>query len=201
MHCQRCGTWTSIRRRHCGSCGIALSRRALLRQLFTAEIGDDYAATPRPAKLASPRSRVLAAGIDVGLAMMALSFVGALGPDPAFGAGGAPLRVVIVAWATALTYPVLLEGTTGQTVGKRMVGIQIVMESTGSPPGYRVAAHRFGARAVFWLFGFLALTDPLLRTVYDRSAGTIVVKVPTAQAASASASVSGSATATGPGAN
>ena len=148
-----------------------------MRELFTAEIGDGSAATPRPANVASPRSRVLAAGIDVGLAMMALSFVGALGPDPAFGAGGAPLRVVIIAWATALTYPVLLEGTTGQTVGKRMLGIRVVMESTGLPPGYLVAAHRVAARALFWAFGFLALTDPLLRTVYDRSAGTIVVKV------------------------
>jgi uncharacterized RDD family membrane protein YckC len=41
------------------------------------------------------------------------------------------------------------------------------------------AAHRVGARALFWFVSFLALVDPRLQTLHDRSAGTVVVKLKT----------------------
>ncbi|MGH9002353.1 MAG: RDD family protein, partial [Acidimicrobiia bacterium] len=89
-----------------------------------------------------------------------------------------PIRVRLLAWMAVLGHLVLLEGTGGQTFGKRLAGIRVVDEATGGPIGYSVAAHRVGARAAFWFVSFLALADPLLQTLHDRSAGTVVVKVP-----------------------
>jgi uncharacterized RDD family membrane protein YckC len=74
-----------------------------------------------------------------------------------------------------LVHPVLLEGPTGQTLGKRLVGIRVVDLVTGGPIGYGKAAHRAAARAVFWCVSFLAITDPLMQTLHDRSAGTVVI--------------------------
>ena len=59
-----------------------------------------------------------------------------------------------------------------------LVGIRVVSQETDGPISYGMAAHRAGARAVFWFVSFLALADPLMQTLHDRSAGTIVVKVP-----------------------
>jgi len=155
--------------------------RSLFRRLFCADLDAlDAAQLGRPPELASPRSRLVAAAIDVTLMIVALHWVGALGHDPAFGGGGGPLRNVarLLAWTAVLAHLVLLEGASGQTFGKRMVGIRVVKEETGGTIGYAVAAHRAGARAAFWFVSFLALADPLLQTLHDRSAGTIVVKEP-----------------------
>jgi uncharacterized RDD family membrane protein YckC len=136
----------------------------------------------RPANLASPRDRLLAAGLDVTFMVIALYSVGALGHDPAFGSGSSRLRLVahLFAWVAVLAHPVLLEGPTGQTLGKRLVGIRVVDLETGGPIGYRTAAHRAAARALFWCASFLALADPLMQTLHDRSAGTIVITDPPA---------------------
>ena len=56
-------------------------------------------------------------------------------------------------------------------------GIQVVDQETRGPIGYRAAAHRSAARAMFWFVAFLAITDPSSQTLHDRSAGTLVVKV------------------------
>jgi uncharacterized RDD family membrane protein YckC len=155
--------------------------RALIRRLFCADLDAlDAAQLGRPPELASPRSRLAAAAIDVTLMVVALHWVGALGHDPAFGGGGGPLSVVarLLAWTAVLGHVVLLEGESGQTFGKRMVGIRVVKEATGGTIGYSVAAHRAGARAAFWFVSFLALADPLFQTLHDRSAGTVVVKDP-----------------------
>ncbi|MGH9034701.1 MAG: RDD family protein [Acidimicrobiia bacterium] len=157
--------------------------RALFRRLFCADLDAlDAVEIGRPPELASPRSRMAAAAIDVTLMIIALHWVGALGPDPAFGGGGGQVRIVarLLAWVAILGHLVVLEGSSGQTFGKRFVGIQVVKEETGGPIGYGVAAHRVWARATFWFVSFLALADPLLQTLHDRSAGTVVVKVPPA---------------------
>jgi uncharacterized RDD family membrane protein YckC len=112
--------------------------------------------------------------------VVALSWVGALGPDPAFGSGAPPLRIAarILVWVAVLGHVVVLEGASGQTLGKRLVGIRVVRQETGGPIGYGTAAHRAAPRALFCFVSFLAITDPHLRALHDRSAGTIVVKVP-----------------------
>jgi hypothetical protein len=148
MHCQACGALTAYRRRYCNSCGEPLARRDLIRQLFAADPGSADESPPSgPAlELASPRARIVAAGIDITIMVVALFFVGVLGEDPAFGSGGPPLRLVLLAWAAVLIHPVLLEGPGGQTVGKRLVGIRVVCRrraarsATGWPPtGRRLA--------------------------------------------------------------
>lgn len=152
--------------------------RALLRRVFCAEpeLLDAYP-DGRPPELASPRARLCAAGVDVALMVSALFWVGALGHEPAFGGTGGLLRFLArsAAWTAVLGLPVLLEGACGQTFGKRLAGIRVVTQDTGGPIGYFAAAHRGGARALFWFVSFLALADPLLRTLHDRSAGTVVV--------------------------
>ncbi len=130
----------------------------------------------RSPDLASPGARLVAAGIDVTLMAISLYWVGAVGFDPAFG-GGSPLgRVRLLAWVAVLGHLVLLEAVSGQTIGKRLAGIRVVDENTGGPIGFGTAAHRVGARALFWFVSFLALADPKLQTLHDRSAGTVVVK-------------------------
>ena len=175
MQCHVCGA--VIRFRRCRRCGARQSTRALIRRLFAADPdAADGVPIPRSPELASPRSRLLAAGLDVSLMVMSLSWVGALGFDPAFGGGGPPLRVRLLAWVAVFAHLVLLEGTGGQTLGKRLTGIRVVDEKTGGPIGWSVATHRAGARALFWFVAFLALADPRWQTLHDRSAGTIVVK-------------------------
>ncbi len=186
VQCQRCGATNGFRR-NCHRCGERFSSRALARRLFSAD-SDDPAGTEavRRPDLASPRARLAAAALDVTVMLVALSFVGALGWDPAFGNDGAPLRVRLLATVAVLAHVVLLEGAGGQTMGKRLVGIKVVHQETGGPIGFQVATHRAGARALFWFVSFLALADPLLQTLHDRSAGTIVVweKKPARQARS-----------------
>jgi uncharacterized RDD family membrane protein YckC len=69
-----------------------------------------------------------------------------------------------------------MEAAGGQTFGKRIVGIRVVRRDTGGPIGLGMAVHRGGARALFWFVTFLALGDPLLQPLHDRSAGTVVIR-------------------------
>jgi uncharacterized RDD family membrane protein YckC len=180
VRCQACGAPNRYRR-SCHRCGEPLPVLALLRRLFCSDL--DAADAPQVGRrpdLASSRARLLAATLDVVLMLVALFWIGALGHDPAFGSGGGPLHVLarLLSWAAILGHQVLLEGASGQTFGKRLVGIKVVMQETGGPIGYAVAAHRAGARALFWFVSFLALADPRMQTLHDRSAGTIVVNDP-----------------------
>jgi uncharacterized RDD family membrane protein YckC len=68
-----------------------------------------------------------------------------------------------------------MEAADGQTFGKRIVGIRVVNRDTGGQIALRVAIHRGGARALFWFVTYLALGDPLLQPLHDRSAGTVVI--------------------------
>lgn len=152
-----------------------------MRRLFAADPDDaagDVPVAPSP-ELASPRSRLAAAAVDVTLMVITLFWVGALGLEPAFGSAGPPIRVRLLAWAAVLGHLVLLEGMSGQSFGKRLAGIRVVDAVTGEPIGLATAAHRVGARALFWFVSFLALADPRLQTLHDRSAGTVVVKLKT----------------------
>jgi uncharacterized RDD family membrane protein YckC len=160
-----------------------------MRRLFCADPDSaDISPADRRPDLASPRARLLAAVLDVSLMVVALFWIGSLGHDPAFGGGGPPLRFVarLVAWLAVLGHVVLLEGASGQTFGKRFVGIRVVMEETGGSIGYGVAVHRAAPRALFWFVSFLALADPRMQTLWDRSAGTVVVNTPSARTAPSS---------------
>jgi uncharacterized RDD family membrane protein YckC len=128
--------------------------------------------------VAEPRARIAAAALDVAFALLALLWSGAIGPDQAFAPQVSASRQIVrlLAWTAVLLVPALMEAAGGQTFGKRIVGIRVVSRETGGPIRLRVAIHRGGARALFWFISFLALGDPLLQPLHDRSAGTVVIR-------------------------
>ena len=132
----------------------------------------------RPAELASPQSRVVAAALDLTFAGLALLWSGAFGIDQAFSdPWSAPRQIVrVLVCVAVLLCPMLMEAAGGQTFGKRIVGIRVVSRETGGPIPLHVAIHRGGARALFWFISYLALGDPLMQPLHDRSAGTVVIK-------------------------
>ncbi len=83
-----------------------------------------------------------------------------------------------------LLYEWLSLAKTGQTIGKRIRGIQVVSVDTGLPPGTGKAFGRTYLPAVLGIIpllnwvGFLALLwHPNRQTWYDQAAGTIVIKI------------------------
>jgi uncharacterized RDD family membrane protein YckC len=128
--------------------------------------------------VAEPRARIAAAALDVSFALLVLLWSGAIGPDQAFAPHASVSRQIVrlLAWVAVLLVPALMEAAGGQTFGKRIVGIRVVSRDTGGPIRLRVAIHRGGARALFWFITFLALGDPLLQPLHDRSAGTVVIR-------------------------
>jgi uncharacterized RDD family membrane protein YckC len=178
VQCPTCGSRAGRWRGPCGSCGERPSVRAFGRLAFAEDPTAPSLYRPaRPAELASPQSRIVAAVIDVILAGIALLWTGAIGADPAFAhhTSVAHQLVRMLAWVAVLATPVLMEAADGQTFGKRIVGIRVVSRDTGGPIPLRVAAHRGGARALFWFITFLAVGDPLVQPLHDRSAGTVVI--------------------------
>jgi uncharacterized RDD family membrane protein YckC len=113
----------------------------------------------------------------VTLAGIALLWTGAIGSDLAFDhqTSAAHNLVRALAWLAVLVAPMLMEASGGQTFGKSIVGIRVVSRETGGPISFGLAAHRGGARALFWFITFLAIGDPLLQPLHDRSAGTVVI--------------------------
>jgi uncharacterized RDD family membrane protein YckC len=178
MHCPTCGAPAGSWRRACNRCGERASLRAIGRLAFA----EDPTAPPRtrparPDEIARPKARITAAGLDVTLGGLALLWSGAIGSDPAFATEHSPARhlVRVLAVLAVLSAPALMEASGGQTFGKRMVGIRVVRRDTGGPISLGLAVHRGGARALFWFVSFLALGDPLLQPLHDRSAGTVVI--------------------------
>jgi uncharacterized RDD family membrane protein YckC len=178
VQCPTCGALGEQWRRPCGKCGERPSLRAFVRLAFAEDpTSPALSRPPRPAELAVPRARLIAAGLDITFALVALLWSGAIGSDRAFAAHASPARQLVrgLVWAAVLAAPALMEAAGGQTFGKRVVGIRVVSRETGGPIRLGVAAHRAGARALFWFIAFLALGDPLLQPLHDRSAGTVVI--------------------------
>jgi uncharacterized RDD family membrane protein YckC len=79
-----------------------------------------------------------------------------------------------------LAYYIYLEGSpSGQTVGKKVMGIRVLDFDTGGPIGYGRAAIRYFARilsALPCLLGFFwMLWDPQKQTWHDKLATSVVV--------------------------
>jgi uncharacterized RDD family membrane protein YckC len=78
-------------------------------------------------------------------------------------------------------YYILLEGYLGKTVGKMLVGIRVVRETTGELPGLGRAAVRTALRLVDGLFSYLVafivvLASPKRQRLGDMAAQTLVVR-------------------------
>ncbi len=178
MQCPTCGSLGGSWRGPCGSCRERPTLRAFGRLAFA----EDPTAPPllrpaRPPEVATPQARIAAAGLDVTFGALALLWSGAIGSDQAFTTDvSGPRQVVrVLVWLAVLAGPALMEAAGGQTFGKRIVGIRVIRRETGGPIRLRDAVHRGGARALFWFITFLALGDPLLQPLHDRSAGTVVI--------------------------
>jgi uncharacterized RDD family membrane protein YckC len=87
-----------------------------------------------------------------------------------------------VAYAVVVAlYFVLLEGYRGQTLGKLVVGITVVSEATGAPPGPAAATVRTALRLIDGLANYLVAFVAVLATAKrqrlgDMAAHTVVVR-------------------------
>ncbi|MEC3955220.1 RDD family protein [Nocardia sp. CDC153] len=100
------------------------------------------------------------------------------------GLSGAGLALIAVGWLIAVIggfYFIYMEGKTGQTPGRKMLGIRLVREADGQPLGFGMAFVRRLAHIVDALpcyIGFLwPLWDAKRQTFADKIMNSIVVKV------------------------
>jgi uncharacterized RDD family membrane protein YckC len=99
------------------------------------------------------------------------------------GLSAAGLIVIIVAWLVAVCgglYLTYLVGTTGQTPGKRVLGIRVIREADGQVLGFGMAFVRNLCHILdsFCYIGYLwPLWDAKRQTFADKIIGTIVVTV------------------------
>jgi uncharacterized RDD family membrane protein YckC len=138
-------------------------------------------------------ARFVAAILDLLLLLLATALValpfGVLasavvltGNAPAWALGlifGPLTLILVVLWLFYFTY---FESATGQTLGKRAMGIRVVDPTTGRPPTLTMALVRSVVRIVDWLpflylVGFLvALVTSRRQRLGDLLAGTVVIK-------------------------
>jgi len=87
----------------------------------------------------------------------------------------------LLGWLVGLLYFTFFEGTSGQTLGKQLVGIRVVDEVTERPPPIEQALLRNILRIIDSLFvylvGFILIeTQPNKKRLGDIVAKTVVVK-------------------------
>jgi uncharacterized RDD family membrane protein YckC len=148
------------------------------------EMGDDPAAAPRPTERpAAAGERVSAGAIDLAFLLVVWCSVVLL----ASSAGHVPLRGLLAAWPylgaylvfLGLVYAVYFTGTTGQTLGKIVVGLRVV-DTMGRPPSAWKALLRavLGVVSILAAFaGFIpSAFDPARRALHDRVLKTRVIR-------------------------
>ena len=98
---------------------------------------------------------------------------------------GLVIAVVVLPLPLAFLYEVWPTAVSGQTIGKRLVGVKVVASGEGGPPGWAGSSLRWLIPAVLsalssGLFGLVAylwcLWDADRQGLHDKAAGTIVVK-------------------------
>jgi uncharacterized RDD family membrane protein YckC len=150
----------------------------------------DPTADPAPTELpiAAPGKRLLGALLD-GVIFLLLALI-------SYSSDTAPQRGLAIAWLVIhAAYQIGLTATRGQTIGKMVVGTQVVDESGGRLPTWGQALVRWLVPAVPNLVGILLLSSafdavsvvwsvvvylPILnrpdrRGWHDRIAGTVVI--------------------------
>lgn len=88
------------------------------------------------------------------------------------------LIFVLLFCAVYIVHAALLEGYRGQTLGKSLLGIEVIREDTGLPPGpYRAALRACTFLFVDMFVGlFVMLASPKGQRPGDIAAGTLVVR-------------------------
>ena len=88
----------------------------------------------------------------------------------------------LITYPIQIVYYVYFTGKTGQTLGKKAMGIKVVKKNTMAPPGYvgaflRDIVGKLISSVVILLGYFWMLWDKEKQTWHDKIAGTIVIKV------------------------
>ena len=151
---------------------------------------------PTGVSLARPAGRVLAAAVDLAAAIIIASLSMGLSPASVFGwhllvgaslTGWMPL---LIAWGLAIVLAAAQEWLTGRTLGKRLVGCEVL--GLHKDPGPAIEGARFGSvvigRPTLWQailrnlirwgvppLGLLMVFDANWRHAGDLLAGTVVV--------------------------
>ncbi len=125
--------------------------------------------------------------IGVPFAILATILAVAVAPDEGTdvdgGAAGALILLYVVGFIGLWAYYVLLEGgPTGQTIGKKAVGIRVVSMQTGGPIGYgksfaRTLVRTFISGAICGLGYLWMLWDKEKQTWHDKISDSVVVPV------------------------
>ncbi|MGD9961598.1 RDD family protein [Nocardioides sp.] len=133
-----------------------------------------------PAAYATWRQRVLATLTDAGLLLMvavAVAIPVLAVPEPS-------VEIVIAVTTVVYLYWQFLNGSTGQSPGKSLVGLRVVSLRDDQPIGGWQGVARFGVAAVLAFFscGLAALVDNLLplrdgrrQTLHDKAVGSVVL--------------------------
>lgn len=89
--------------------------------------------------------------------------------------------IQIFSFIGGLIYSIYFIGSTGQTLGKKVLSVQVVRDGSPAPIGYGLAAGRYFAAilsALPCLLGyFWPLWDDKNQTFHDKICSTVVVKV------------------------
>jgi len=138
-----------------------------------------------PGGLAEWPQRALGAIVDWAFAVVIVIvavIVGAI-----FGAISSVLGLLVslLLYIVAFGYLMLQmvkQGNTGQTIGKKIIGLKVISEATGQPIGPGMSIARYFAHIVDsiicyigWLF---PLWDAKKQTIADKLLGTVVITVP-----------------------
>jgi uncharacterized RDD family membrane protein YckC len=93
--------------------------------------------------------------------------------------------VGILIYLVAIAYfivQLVKQGNTGQTIGKKIVGLKVLKEETGQPIGPGMSVVRYLAHIVDSLICYIGWLFPLWdakkQTIADKIMGTVVVVVP-----------------------
>jgi uncharacterized RDD family membrane protein YckC len=140
-----------------------------------------YAATPG-APYAAWISRVGATLLDAIIVFVPLVVLAIIGAAIGHGVGAAILILAYIgAFVFSLWNQVFRQGTTGQTLGKQVVGIKLIREQDGQPVGAGMAFVRGIAHfldSIPCYVGFLwPLWDAKNQTFADKVCSTVVVRV------------------------
>ena len=210
MSCPRCGHMLAPNANFCASCGLPVAAMAAMRQTSAVNpvrqpaqslpptvVGLSLAPTPPPPqpapfpmpvilpghRYADLGQRVAAWLLDslVNTLLFGCAYTLAMG-GALVGAAEGELLLVLITLAAA-AYWIVPTALSGQTLGKRAVGVRVVNKH-GGPPGFVRSSVRFlgmmleSALATF-LIGLIGLLNPLWdrdkQTWHDKLAGTYVV--------------------------
>ena len=149
-----------------------------------------FGVAPHVGQLAEWPARVGAFLIDMGIyvvgAIVGFTLVGLL--VPATQSVGLVITLFLVVWAALIAFAVwnlgYRQGITGQSIGKRVVGLKLVGMESGAPVGFGMAILRQLAHTIDGMplgIGYLwPLWDPIKQTFADKICSTVVVVVPKA---------------------